>query len=148
MNLRTITDESKLKTSELLAECKKLFPVYSYLNDKELDEQFPAPKKPTTHQFRDVQEADEKWKNVSADDLDKKGIKGITLRERLLFELAYFKETGTHLDIVNWTLCTGSRYSDGRVPRVSWCGDELGVRWWGPAGARDHLRVREQISLK
>ncbi len=142
---RVIKDDGKLKTSELLAECKKLFPVSSYWSDEKLDTYFPAPKEPTTHKFHNVQEADERWKNKSADDLDKLGVKGITLRDRLLFELAYFKETGNHLDVESITLCSGSRDPDGDVPCVDWRGGRLYVYWYDPTCAYGTLRSREQF---
>lgn len=47
----------------------------------------------------------------------------MTLKERMLLELWYFRMTGKHLDHSNWTLCSGSQYEDGKtvlVPRVGW----------------------------
>ncbi|MDP3726295.1 MAG: hypothetical protein Q8R36_03810 [bacterium] len=144
---RAITDNGELRTSDLLNQCKKLFPVYSYYGDEQLDEDFSVPKKSTTHYFRDVVEADEELANKSANDLKTSGIKGITLRERLIYELAYFTETGKHLDIANWTLCSGSRYPDGHVPRVGWCYGELDVGWYDPAHACGGLRARERFPM-
>ncbi len=113
-----IIDDGKLKTSEILAKCKKNFDVYSWYDDAQLDKDFP----PVTSDryFKKNIEADEEYKNKSANDLDKMGVKGITLRERLLMELAYFDETGKHLDEINITLCGGSRSSGGDVPSVHW----------------------------
>lgn len=94
-------------------------------------------------------EADEELKNLSADDLTEQKITGITLLERLLLELAYFMSTGQHLDVENWTLCSGSRHSDGRVPYVDWrsVAREIGVDWFPPDGRRDELRARAAVSL-
>src|SRR3990167_7467877 len=39
--------ETKKKTSKILAECKKLFGVWSYCDDAKLDKDFPPPKKIT-----------------------------------------------------------------------------------------------------
>lgn len=77
-------------------------------------------------------------------------LKGITLRERLLLEIAYFKETGDHLDINNWTLCSGSRSSDGSVPYVRWYPDDGEVRvYWYCSGDRySRLRSRQAQFLK
>lgn len=61
--------ERKTKTSKLLNECRKLFKVWCYYSDEELDKNFPIPKKLTIHYFRDTQEADEELKNKSANDL-------------------------------------------------------------------------------
>lgn len=79
--------------------------------------------------FRNRQEADEELKNISADQLAEQKIPGITLLERLLYELKYWNEAGEHLDISNWTFCTGSRNADGYVPRVNWSGGRLKVTW-------------------
>lgn len=71
---------------------------------------------------RDRVEADEELKNKSANDLKSEGTNCITLEERLLLEMMYFQETGEHLDVQNVTLCVGSRYADGSVLFVHWCG--------------------------
>lgn len=95
---------------------------------------------------RDRIEADEELKNLSADDLEKKKIPGITFIERLLYELAYWAETGKHLDIQNWTLCAGSRGSGGAVPRVHWVGDGLRVHWSHSDDLSGLLRARAAVS--
>lgn len=93
-------------------------------------------------------EADQELKNLSANQLKGCGIPGITLEARELYELKYFKETGKHLDLRNWTFCTGSRGVDGRVPSVSWYGDYDGMRvyWYYPDDAYGYLRSREAVS--
>jgi hypothetical protein len=123
--------------------------VWSYYSDKILDKDFPPPTEPTEYKYLNVQEADEKWANKSADDLEKLGIKGITLRDRLLFEIEYFKEMREHLDIKNFTLCSGSRHTGGGgVPSVYWRLGRLFVRACKPSNADVGLRVREQFPLK
>lgn len=133
--------ETKQKTSEILTKCKKLFSVWSYYSNEQLDKDFPIPKK-TTRYFKKVVEADEELKGISVNELKEKRIEGITLRERLLMELQYFKETNKHLDINNITLCSGSRFADGSVPCVRWGGDELRVGWSHPDDQGDRLRSR------
>lgn len=92
-------------------------------------------------------EADEEWKNHSANDLVAKNVNGETLTERFAHELVYFEETGgKHLDIVNWTLCAGSRDPGGCVPDVGWCNGKLHVNWCYPTHADGYLRVREAVS--
>src|ERR1035437_961404 len=115
-----IIKEVKKTTSQLMEECRKLFKIYSYYDDAILDKDFPVPKKLTVRYFKKTVEADGDLANKSADDLKKEGIEGITLRERVLMEIQYFKETGKHLDVENVTLCSGSRGSGGGVPRVNW----------------------------
>jgi hypothetical protein len=70
--------------------------------------------------IRERVEADEELANLSADNLAERQVAGITLMERLLYGLKYFADTGNYLDEANWTLCSGSRDSDGLVPIVYW----------------------------
>jgi len=95
--------------------------------------------------FQNTVEADENLKNLSAYILKDKNIPGITLEERLLMELKYFKETGKHLDINNITLCAGSRYSDGGVPGVHWGVGGMEVSWYGAGDYGGALRAREAV---
>ncbi len=125
-----------------LAECKVLFSVWRW-NDQNLDKLVTSDRTTAvayTIKFKANIEADEEYANKSADDLS--GSKGITLLERILLELQYFKETGLHLDIQNVTLCSGSRYSGGNVPTADWSGGKFGVGW-SRAGSRfSDLRSR------
>lgn len=132
----------------VLAECKKLFPVWRY-TDRNLDETITSERTTEnayTITFKNLQEADEDMKSISANDIKEKGISGITLLERLVMELEYFKDTGNHLDIDNWTLCAGSRDSDGSVPRVDWCDGKLRVYWTLAGSRRSDLRARVAVS--
>jgi hypothetical protein len=97
---------------------------------------------------RDNVEADEEYKSLSANDISAKKIIGQTLLERLLHEWAYFDETGKHLDVKNVTLCTGSRHSDGLVPRVFWhsVDREVLVGWYRPDDSGEGLRIRAVVS--
>ncbi|HEY5382937.1 MAG TPA: hypothetical protein VIJ88_00020 [Candidatus Paceibacterota bacterium] len=95
---------------------------------------------------RDTVEADPEMANKSASDIAEAGINTITLKERMILELKYFDETGKHLDIENWTLCAGSRYSDGNVPSCRWSGGRFGVYWAGVGGRYSYLRARVAVS--
>jgi len=95
---------------------------------------------------RDRIEADEEHKNKLAETIWQEKMSGITLLERLLFELKYFRESGKHLDIKNITLCSASRFTDGRVPRVDFGGRVVSVGRCGPGSARDSLCAREVVS--
>jgi len=75
---------------------------------------------PYAIRVRDRVEADEELKGLSYNQLKAQNFIGITLEERLIYELKYFKETNKHLDIHNWTRCDGSLYRDGFVPSVHW----------------------------
>ncbi|MDP2946408.1 MAG: hypothetical protein Q8N61_03090 [bacterium] len=128
--------------------CVKNFPCWKYTND-DLDKIVTSDRIAKDGAYaiwvRDRVEADEELKNMSANDLKRQNIAGITLEERLVYELKFFKETSKHLDIQNVTLCTGSRYSDGLVPYVSWRGDKLRVHWCHPAHAHGYLHSRQTV---
>ena len=63
MKTITIIDDKSKKTSELLNECRALFPIRSYFSDERLDKDFQPTKETTTRHFKDTVEADENLKN-------------------------------------------------------------------------------------
>ncbi|MBU1173475.1 MAG: hypothetical protein KKD44_28240 [Proteobacteria bacterium] len=128
----------------LFNECKKLFPCYSHANFSDIKSDRSGKYE---IDFKPNIEADEDYKNMSANEIKEKGIRGITLEERLLLELQYFRETGKHLDINDWTLCAGSRYSDGCIPAVYWFYDKLKVNYYRPDSHYDCLRARAAVPL-
>jgi len=143
-----------LTAQKLYDKCKVLFGAWKW-TDRILDEvldQTKSVRNPANGTYavwvRDRVEADEELKNKSANDLQKANIQSITLEECLLLELFYWWKTEKHLDILNWTLCAGSRFDGGRVPRVHWFGyyDQLGVDWCSSDCASDRLRAREVVS--
>lgn len=95
--------------------------------------------------IRNRQEADEEFRNQSASALWRK-VNAITLTERLVAERDWFKRTGGHLDEKSWTLCAGSRYSDGHVPSVYWSGGWMSVYWDGVGCADPDVGVRQVVS--
>lgn len=134
-----------------LRECQKLFKVWRY-TDADLDELVTSDRNSSEAyevSFKANVEADENLKNSSAADLQERGIKGITLVERLQLEIDYFRETGKHLDIENWTLCSGSRSSGGGVPDVRWrrSGSAMCVDWDFLDDRDDNLRSREVLTF-
>ena len=129
--------------------CKKNFPCWRYTDN--LDKGVPTserdPKNGTYAIWvRDVVEADEVHKNKSANTIKKENLKTETLLEREIHELVYFEETGKHLDIQNWTLCSGSRGYDGDVPDASWDGGKFRVSWSNAGRSSENMRPREVIS--
>ena len=135
----------------LFDKCKELFPSSKY-TDKNLDEIIKSDRTSQSGHYiiwvRDRVEADEENKNLSADDLKKRNSTEITLEERMLYELKFFKETGGHLDKANWTLCMGSCVSVGYVPFIGWGADGHGVcvNWYFPDRHDGFLRSRSVVS--
>jgi hypothetical protein len=63
---------------------------------------------------------------------DDKGSAGVTLMERLIFELKHWSETGRHpedygSEPAGWSKCSGSRFKDGAVPHIVWRGKSLEI---------------------
>lgn len=139
----------KLKSTDtsysLFQECKALFPCWAYNEDwlKTIKSDRAGDYEV---EVADTVEPDGEG-NLSYNGLKAKGIQGITLEERLRFEIDYYKETGKHLDIKNLTLCSGSVFADGGVPSVGFSADdgEVCVDSWYPDNADDCLRFRPII---
>ena len=133
----------------LFDKCEELFPSGKYTN-RNLDEIVKSDRTSKNGHYavwvRDRVEADEENKNLSANFLQERGTPEITIEEREVYELKFFKETGDHLDKVNWTLCPGSRDFDGDVPRAFWCGDKFLVFWRCADDRDDYLRSRSVVS--
>jgi len=132
---------------------EKLYAKWKYTNkslDDVLDLSFgrDARTNPYIVRFRENWEADKNLKGISADAIAEKGIDTSTLKERLLLGDFLFWKHQRHLDQKNWTLCAGSRYSDGFVPDVLWAPRyrEVFVVWSFPDGAGSVLRAREVVS--
>ncbi|OGZ77973.1 MAG: hypothetical protein A2312_03220 [Candidatus Staskawiczbacteria bacterium RIFOXYB2_FULL_32_9] len=145
---RLIIVAQGMTPQRLFEKCKKLFPTWKW-TEKNLDEIITSVRTAQNGAYavwvRDRVEADEENKNCSANDFSGKGGTE-TLEERMLHELKYFRETGKHLDVQNWTLCASSRYSDGGVPCADWFSDEFRVYWDRPDRHFSRLRARSAVS--
>nr|HPN96882.1 hypothetical protein [Candidatus Moranbacteria bacterium] len=136
---------------KLYSKCVEMFPSWKW-TDRDLDEIVTSDRTAKNGAYavwvRERVEADEELKNLSANQFKERGVPGITLEERLIYELKYFKETGEHLDINNVTLCAGSRCGGGHVPFVGFrsVGRGVGVDWAVPNCRDDHLRSRQVVS--
>jgi hypothetical protein len=129
--------------------CGEKFPVYSFWED--LDESIysvgrTSDKAPYAIYVRDSTEPDEESENLSAVELGDKGVRGINLLERLIFEWEHFTKTGEHLDIENTTLCSGSISLDEKIPAVRWTPKGLRILWYGPHNKYPYLGTREVIA--
>ncbi len=140
-----------LTLNQVIAACKRHF--LTSASDEDMDKAVPTNERdPKNGSYaiwvRDHVEADEGLKDLSAQDHTDAGRQTETLLERCLHELAYFLETGDHLDKKNVTLCSGSRSSDGYVPRAYWHGGfRVRAYYFSVRSARPRLRARQVFSL-
>lgn len=117
---RLIIIAAGLTANDVYQVCRELFgPCRKYAGD--LHATLPTnDRTPANGAYafwvRNGVEADQEWRNTSADLLKERGIQSETLLERLIHELKYFSETGNYLDACSVTLCAGSRLSGGGVP--------------------------------
>ncbi|MEK7061632.1 MAG: hypothetical protein AAB957_00005 [Patescibacteria group bacterium] len=98
--------------------------------------------------FKQNIEADEENKNLSADSLRNKEVKGITLLERLLLGFGYLLATGSNLDKEGFTRCAGSRDSNDNVP-IMYCDYDNSVyvtSFCSDGG--DNMRTRSVVSCQ
>ncbi len=151
-NRLMVFGDATLTNNRVYDACDASFPSWWYKNDLDLavppDKDERHPKNGVYAVWvRDRVEADEELKNLSANMVAEKRLKTMTLLERELLELVHFRETGRPLDVKNRTLCSGSRYSDGRVPGACWSG-AFGVFWRDPSVRRDSLRSRAVVTLE
>jgi len=136
--------------NQVYARCESLFPCWRWTPDLDAAVKGRNDREPVESYgvwFRDRVEPDEELKDLSANQLAAYGFSGNTLLEALLLEPWYFKRSGgQHLNLANWNLCSGSRYSGGDVPCVNWLGSKFQVDYIDADGADDCLRVRSVVS--
>lgn len=105
--------------------CEKLFSSWKYYDD--LDKAISKNVRNTENHYavwvRDEVEPDQEFLGKSTREADPDMKIGITLLERIIFEIKHFTETGKHLDVKGLTFCSGSRYSDGGVPNAGLLND-------------------------
>ncbi|MEK7609125.1 MAG: hypothetical protein AAB476_01440 [Patescibacteria group bacterium] len=133
--------------------CSQHFPCWRYTNDLDaaLDwakEERDPRKGAYAIWIRDMVEADENLKNISADSIKARGLTTETLTERLLQELVCWHETKKRLDVQNITLCSGSRGRGGRVPGVDWSRHDgrVDVSYYRSGDSSSDLRSRQVVS--
>lgn len=137
--------------NRVIAACRKHFTCSLHVEDFDAEIKGRNDREPTeTYAIwvRATVAADEELKGLSADVLKGQKIAGITLLERLLLEIKYFLETGEHLDPKTVTLCSGSRFSDGRVPDVRWSSSYRLLRVYrsDPRDASSNRRARAAVA--
>lgn len=142
-----IADE-RLSNNQVYEACVKRFSCERYTYDLNTIRDLHV-KGTTARRFLVTVEADPERKNQSADDIKRQELtpKAITLKERMLLELWHFRTTGKHLDVMNITLCSGSRHPDGNFPYVGLSSvGVVSVHWCDSSLRRGHLRSRQAVS--
>lgn len=140
-----IVNARGISENMLVARMRKEFGVWTYQDDLS---SVLSDRSPVSSSYvilvRDCIEADEELMNRSAGMIADEAIQTETLQERLRHGFFHWFKTGKYLDVINATLCAGSRYADGGVPYVRWYGayGELGVGWYDPGSRHDSLRPR------
>jgi hypothetical protein len=127
-----------------------LFPSWRYNDD--LDAVVTKNIRNTENHYaiwvRDEVEPDQEFLGKSTRQADPDMFLGITLLERILFEIKYFTETGNHLDVKGLTFCSGSRNADGNVPCAYLDDDgKFSVYWDRLAGIGGRYGIRSAVSL-
>lgn len=134
--------------NQVYERMSKAFKCWKYAND--LDASVTKNARDTKETYaiwvRVGVEPDEKYLGKSTNQADHDMKIGMTLLERMLLELGYFDETGKHLDVKGWTLCTGSRDADGYVPYVRLYVGKVHVDWDFPDGSGSRCGLREAVS--
>ena len=129
--------------------CTKLFKTWRY-NDN-LDDAVTKNIRTTGDHYavwvRDEAEPDKEFLGKSTRQADPDMKIGITLLERIIFEIKYFAETGKHLDVKGLTLCSGSRNSVGGVPSAYWYYDEFRVDYYDLDSSHSIGGVRSAVAL-
>lgn len=132
-------------------QCEKLFNSWRYNDD--LDKAIPTNARNASENYavwvRDGVEPDTEHLGKSTRQADNDMKIGITILERIIFEIKYFLETGKHLDIKGVTFCSGSRFSDGYVPGCSWypADGEFKVDWYHLDYSNSDYGVRSAVSV-
>ncbi len=147
---RLIVIAAGVTLGQVFAALGRRFSVYSYYNDP--DAEVTKNERTNTETYaiwvRERVEADKRLRNFSANDIKAAGLATQTLLEHLLHMLVVFDEDGTHLNVDNITLCSGSRDSDGRVLFVVGPagGRRLHIDWCYPSYSCAILRARQVIA--
>lgn len=130
--------------------CTGLFTSWKYCDD--LDKVISKNIRNTDSHYvvwvRDEVEPDKEFLGKSTREADPDMKIGITLLERIIFEIKYFSETSKHLDVEGVTFCSGSRDSDDNVP-YAYLGDDgkFRVYWYGLGSSSSCCGLRSAVSL-
>lgn len=130
--------------------CEKLFKSWKYTED--LNQSVTKNIRNTDSHYavwvHDEVEPDQEFLGKSTRQADPDMKIGITLLERIIFEIKYFVETRNHLDIKGLTFCSGSRNANGNVPDAYLRDDgEFCVNCYGLGFYYPKRGIRSAVSL-
>lgn len=148
-NYRLLFIAKGMTMNTAFTRCKKLFATWQYADD--LDAAITQNARTASENYAvwvlDEVEPDKQYRGKSTRQADPDMKLGITVLERIIFEIKYFSETGKHLDIKGVTFCSGSRYAGGDVPCADWCGGRFRVRWYRLDYSFSDYGIRSAVSL-
>ena len=148
-NWRLLLIAKGMTMNTAFGRCKKLFATWQYSDD--LDAKITQNARTSKEDYAvwvlDEVEPEKEYRGKSTRQADPDMKIGITVLERIIFELKYFSETGKHLDIKGATFCSGSRDSDGHVSYAGWYGGRFRIRWDGLDGSYSYCGFRSAVSL-
>lgn len=149
VNWRLLFIAKGMTMNKAFVHGKSLFK--SWRNNEDLDKAIPKNARTASDHYAiwvyNGVEPDEEYLGKSTRQADPDMKIGMTVLERIIFEIKYFSETGNHLDIKGVTFCSGSRGSDGRVPDAYWYDDEFRVGWSGLDYSRSTDGIRSSVTL-
>ena len=149
INWRLLFIAKGITMSKAFARCGELFKTWKYADN--LETAIPKHARLAQQHYAVwVQigaEPDQEYLGKSTREADPDMKIGITVLERIIFELKYFLETGNHLDVKGVTFCSGSRDSVGDVPSAVWSGDEFRVSWYYLGSSYSDCGIRSAVSL-
>jgi hypothetical protein len=129
--------------------CSTLFKSWRYNDD--LDKAISVNVRTSSDHYavwvRDGVEPDQEFLGKSTRQVDLDMKIGITVLERLIFEIKYFSETRNHLDIKGVTFCSGSRDSGGNVPYAYWNDGKFWVGWCDLDFSSSDYGIRSAVRL-
>jgi len=119
-----------LTLKQVAGACCRKFEVHAYADNLDRDIYLcdPCPENGSYAVWLcDRPEAEERLDYGSLKVLHRAGVRGISLIERLVYELKHFNNTGQHPDVGDATLCGGSWHPDGLLVDVYWLESTLCV---------------------
>ncbi len=148
-NYRLLFIAKGMSMNVAFARCTELFSTWKYTDD--LDAKITQNIRTASENYAvwvlDEVEPDKTYRGNSTKQVDSTMELGITVLERIIFEIKYFSETGKHLDVKGVTFCSGSRDSGGSVPLADWGDSEFRIGCYPLAHSGSGCGVRSAVSL-